>query len=287
MNKQKMVISFSGGRTSAYMTKWLLENKSDEYEFLVIFANTGQEHEKTLEFIKNCDDNFGFNTVWVEAVVHHGERKSNGFKIVDFQTAARNGEPFEQIIKKHGIPNQAFPHCTRELKLAPITSYANSVGFGKKDAITAIGIRADEKRRVSDSAIDRKIVYPLVDIIPTTKFDILCWWEEQDFDLGIEEHHGNCTWCWKKSEKKHMMLISEMPEIYDFPRRMEELYPNVGAHQDKSKPRVFFRRNQSVDNLFKLHELIGSQMELAIPKFGEDSGCSESCELFEIITKND
>jgi hypothetical protein len=34
----------------------------------VVFANTGQEREETLEFVKQCDDHFGFGTVWIEGV---------------------------------------------------------------------------------------------------------------------------------------------------------------------------------------------------------------------------
>jgi len=278
--KKKMTISFSGGRTSGYMTKWLLDNKSDEYDFLVVFANTGQEHEKTLEFINNCDKHFGFGTVWLEAVVHHGERKSNAYKVVSFETASRNGEPFEEIIRKHGIPNQAFPHCTRELKLAPITNYVKSAGFGKNDACTAIGIRNDETRRVSASAEARNIIYPLIDMIPTDKQDVLDWWSEQPFDLGIAEHHGNCTWCWKKSLKKHMMLISEMPSIFDFPKRMELTYPHIGPHKDKTVPRTFFRKNTSTEKLFKIYAEVGAEQNLLGRDAYADGGCSESCELY-------
>lgn len=61
--KEKYQISFSGGRTSAYMTKMLIDNLGDVYDFIVTFANTGLEDEKTLQFVKNCDDYFGFNTV--------------------------------------------------------------------------------------------------------------------------------------------------------------------------------------------------------------------------------
>ena len=45
------------------------------------FANTGQEHEKTLDFIHNCDTHFNFNTVWIEAVISKEKRcwyKSKG-----------------------------------------------------------------------------------------------------------------------------------------------------------------------------------------------------------------
>jgi len=103
MSKKVMQISFSGGRTSGFMTKWLIDNKSDEYDFIVTFANTGLEDERTLDFVNNCDKYFGFNTVWLEADVKHGERKGTQFKVVTYESASRNGEPFEEVIKKYGI----------------------------------------------------------------------------------------------------------------------------------------------------------------------------------------
>ena len=277
-----MVISFSGGRTSGFMTKWLLENKSSEYEFLILFANTGQESEKTLEFINNCDKHFGFNTIWLESVVHHGERKSNSHKIVTFETACRDKSLFEEMIKKHGIPNAAFPHCTRELKLAPINSYLKSIGW-RLDYKTAIGIRADETRRVRKDATEADICYPLIDMVRVDKQDVLDWWEEQSFDLELEEHQGNCTWCWKKSLHKHMMLIKENKQIFDVPMYFEETYPNTGAHQNKTKPRTFFRGNYSTKMLFKIYEESGGHAK-SLPRAYENSGCSESCELFPMET---
>ena len=53
--KETLFVSFSGGRTSAYMCWWLLNNKADVYDFIFIFANTGLEHENTLKFVNQCD----------------------------------------------------------------------------------------------------------------------------------------------------------------------------------------------------------------------------------------
>ena len=147
--------AFSGGRTSAYMTKYVLDNFSDEYDIYVLFANTGEEHEKTLDFVHNCDKHFGFNTIWLEADVRHGEKVSTQYKVVTYETASRNGEPFEEVIKKYGIPNMGFPHCTRELKMNPTDNYMKEIS---KDYTTALGIRADETRRVSKSATKNKII---------------------------------------------------------------------------------------------------------------------------------
>lgn len=311
--KEKIQISFSGGRTSAYMTKMLLDHWSDKYDFIVTFANTGLEHEKTLEFINNCDKYFGFNTVWLEAVVNHGERIGTSFKVVDFKTASRNGEPFEEVIKKYGIPNQAYPHCTRELKLSVMRSYLLSLRINHTDIKTAIGIREDETRRVSKQQDVNNIIYPLIDDFPVDKQDVIQWWSKQDFDLGIPEYLGNCVGCWKKSFKKQFKTLNELPNALDFYRRMEEKYPQVGNKpphwQDIFKPvyeqvfdedgdlidlrqigekfikkvwveypdRVFFRGNISTESLLGQYRLNQDfeQLDMFL-----DGGCSESCEVY-------
>ena len=35
--KEKLFVSFSGGKTSGYMTKHIIDNYSDEYELVVMF----------------------------------------------------------------------------------------------------------------------------------------------------------------------------------------------------------------------------------------------------------
>lgn len=105
MKKETLFVSFSGGRTSAYMCWWLLNNKADKFNFIFVFANTGQEHEKTLEFVDKVDKWLGLNLVWLEAVVHEGELTGSTHKIVNYETASRTGQPFEDVIKKYGIPN--------------------------------------------------------------------------------------------------------------------------------------------------------------------------------------
>ena len=145
--KENLLVSFSGGRTSAYMTKYLLDNYKDIYNMIVVFANTGKEFEQTLDFIKKCDDVYGFNTIWVEAVTNYQYRKGVTAKVVNHETASRNGEPFEQMIKKHGLPNVVMPMCTRDLKTSAIRAYCKQINF--KTYKTEIGIRADELDRVS------------------------------------------------------------------------------------------------------------------------------------------
>lgn len=279
--KEKYQISFSGGRTSGYMTKLLIDNFSDEYDFIVTFANTGIEHPKTLDFVNNCDKYFGFNTVWLEADVFHNERKGTGFKIVTYETASRNAEPFEEVVRKYGIPNQAFPHCTRELKLAPMRAYLKSLEINHKTIKTAIGIRKDEMRRVSKQAEVNNITYPLIDLFPSDKQDVLDWWEDQEFDLDIDEWNGNCRGCYKKSYKKLFKQLDEDVHTLDFHLRMENKYPQVGNSITDSKNRVFFRGNlsaiQVLDN-WKEDRETGATLNIS-DKYS-DGGCSESCEVY-------
>jgi len=289
-DERRLCISFSGGETSAFMTYWLLENAKDQYDkIVVLFANTGEEREETLEFVAACDAHFGFNTVWIEAVQFHGERKGPSFKVVDFLTASRNGEPFEEYIRKYGIPNTKYKDCTRGLKRYPIEAYLRDLGWKRNTYDLAIGIRADEIDRISSDA-SRRLIYPLVSTVKMTKPKVNSWWAAQSFRLRLKGYEGNCKWCWKKSFRKHYTILNEHPEFYDFPERMEATYGLVGPEFKKDTIpddycRTFFRGNKSVKDLRE--EAAAKQFTPASDDhivFDDEldvgGGCEESCEVF-------
>jgi hypothetical protein len=247
MSKKDLVVSFSGGRTSAYMCKWLLDNMSHVFDFHFVFANTGQEHEGTLFFVYQCDQAFGLNLTWLEASVDPKKGKGTSYSIVDFFTASRSGEPFEAVISKYGIPNKEYPHCTRELKLEPMKKWAKDKGLSEADH--ALGIRADEPKRYKPR---KGVLYPLVQLHPVDKGHIIQWWRTQSFDLQVKEHFGNCAWCWKKSERKLKTLALEAPEIFEFPMRMEKEYGHIITNPDIGDRRVFFRERRSTVDILEL-----------------------------------
>lgn len=295
--KPKLLISFSGGRTSAYMTQWLLKNKTDEYEFIVVFANTGKEREETLRFVKRCDEYFGFNCVWVEAITNTEYRKGVRARIVNYNTASRNGEPFEGMIAKHGMPSIKSPHCSRELKKYTIQAYARSIGW--KHWYTAIGIRMDEVDRISPDAKKQRFIYPLVSDIPSRKNDINKFWSEQPFDLKLKTYEGNCDLCFKKSLRKLMTIVKETPSIINWWAEMERKYsdfiPISKRHNPLIKPPInCFRQNKSI---WDIVEMAKHPFEMAVdeskykPEYKQTSlfdlykldisnGCIESCEVF-------
>lgn len=272
--KEKLFVSFSGGRTSAFMCWWLKTNMAHKYEMLFVFANTGQEHENTLRFVDECDRFWGLDVVWVEAITHYNQRRGCTHKVVDFASASRDGAPFEDVIKKYGIPNKSYPHCTRELKLNPMYSYVDSV-WGECDYKVAVGIRSDEQGR--RSTVDKRIVYPLIDWCPVDKADITGWWEDQEFSLELPERLGNCTWCWKKSDKKLLLNAATNPEIFAFPARMEALYPDRGSQAGGL--RVFFRQRRSAEQILAMAREVCPDTRY-LERASENSGCSESCEAF-------
>lgn len=263
----RIAVSFSGGRSSALMCELLLK-KHPRNKLIFIFMNTGEEHWKTLEFVKKCDEHYGLNLVYLEAVVHPG-RKSCTHKVVTYDTLSRRGEPYEAIIKKYGIPNLDFPHCTRELKTNPFNSYMRSTCWEPGTFKVALGIRADEPDRIKPPYI-----YPLNEA-GIDKQAVLDHWKAMPFDLGIEEREGNCVWCWKKTDKKHVLNIQKNPEWYDFPERMEELYA-LNRTDLLPDARSFFRGRRTTKDMRKLADTLGP----IDPRHDSPGPCEESCEVF-------
>lgn len=277
-----LFVSFSGGKTSAYMTYKILNSSfKDRYKNIVVcFANTGEEHPNTLKFINNCDKILGFNTTWLEAVINPEMGKGVRSKIVSYETASKLGEPFEDMCAKYGIPNMSFPHCTKYLKQYPLHHYVRSVLGWEKNYDTAIGIRIDEQRRVTKNKDIYNVVYPLIDWFPSDKVDVNDFWEDMPFTLDIDEHQGNCKWCWKKSLTKHFKNIQENPEWYEFPKKLESRYSSVKTTKE-GKPLALFRGHKTTIMLLQEFSEYKQSNQLSL-NFNEDlnGGCSESCEVY-------
>lgn len=236
-----LLVSFSGGRTSAFMAKYLKERYPERQMFFV-FANTGKEREETLEFVNECDKRWGLNVVWVEAKVIFEENVGTTFRLVNFENASRNGEPFENAIKKYGIPNKSHAICTRELKLRPTRAYMKSLGCEVYEQ--AMGIRFDEVHRINwQRAKEENLIYPLATELRVNKEFIRNWWDKQDFDLQLKDYEGNCDMCFKKSERKLMTLILEKPELINWWNEMEIKY--------SSDDRLFYRGYKTVQDLIE------------------------------------
>lgn len=304
-----VVLTVSGGKTSAYQSIWCTLNKDrvaehlgtteDNIEFVYLFCNTGRENNTTLDFVNYLDRTF-FNgkVIWLEAVIDMRVGQGTRHRVVDYHTAHRYDEyetradthPFTQFMKKHGTPNQDFKSCTRELKMRPQESFMRSLGYktGEKsrDYFTAIGYRTDEERRrpsEKNSWVERKI-YPFLDIEPTDKEDVNLFWEDYDHPLVIPSYRGNCETCFKKSKNKLNMVYIEDPTLFEFNKYAEKHFGTTGPEFRKDNgyntPRKQFRENRNTDELIAVFRPVEEVRE--IKHFVRDTpgGCDEECTGF-------
>ena len=214
------VISFSGGRTSGFMLKKIVDAYDGRLPdtVSVIFANTGLERPETLEFVDVCSRAWGVEIHWVEYLWDAPHRT----RVVDFATASRNGEPYAALIDRKGfVPNPTMRACTHFLKRDRIESFARH-RLGLKRWHAVIGLRADEQRRVlrmrarnCGSRTGAHAVLPLADA-GVREADVLDWWKRQPFDLGIPSYAGNCACCFLKGRAKLIRIIREDPTLADW-----------------------------------------------------------------------
>ncbi len=219
------LISFSGGRTSAYMLYQILQAHDGKLpdDVVVSFANTGKEREETLRFVHECGSRWGVDVNWLE-----WSSTDVGFEVVGFNSASRSGEPFEGVIRKYGIvPNGVSRFCTAKLKVHVMTKFMRSLGHERW--VNAVGLRYDEGHRVlrqlarNEQGKERYIAVMPLSKAKVTVRDVAAFWVAQPFDLQLMPHEGNCDLCFLKSAGKLKELIRANPGMVDWWKRQEEL----------------------------------------------------------------
>ena len=235
-------ISFSGGRTSAFMLYQVLEahQMSLPPEAIVCFANTGKEDEATLKFVKDCQDNWNVPITWLEY-----QSEAPKYKAVSFETAARDGQPFAELIaKKNYLPNPIARFCTEELKVKAINKYIEDQGI--ENVETMVGVRADEPRRLPKLRA-RGLRVPLADA-GVTQHDVQSFWNSQTFNLGLTFRNGvtalgNCDLCFLKGPEQIMGLIKDDPNRATWWASQEQA---IGATFRSDRP-SYTRMSQFID----------------------------------------
>lgn len=213
------LISFSGGRTSAFMLWNILRAHAGRLppDVIVAFANTGKEREETLTFVEECAAHWGVFVHWVEFIASRGQPHER-FEQVNFHTAARNGEPFDRLIELRGrLPNPLQRFCSRELKVEPIKALCQSLGWERWTNV--VGLRHDEGMRVlkkyaeNDNGGHRwKSAMPL-DKARVSRSDVMDFWRRQNFDLRLHPYEGNCDGCFLKSRGKLVATFRARPDL--------------------------------------------------------------------------
>lgn len=199
------VVSFSGGRTSAYLAH-LMRQRDPNTRF--VFMDTGAEHPKTYDFVRDAVAHWGIDLVCLRVVVNPELGKGNGYRIVGLDEIGPDLTPWIDMLRKYGTPYVGGEFCTDRMKLGPFRKYCDE-HIGKKAYNTWIGIRADEPKRLTG----KPPVHYLAEISDFGKQDVIEWWSKQPFDLQIPEHLGNCVFCIKKSIQKVALAAKDEPEL--------------------------------------------------------------------------
>lgn len=224
------LISFSGGRTSAFMLWHILEAYGGRLpaDVHVAFANTGKEREETLRFVHECSIRWNVPVHWLE---WRDRRKRTPvearFAEVGYNSAARAGEPFAALIaSKKALPNQQQRWCTEHLKVQAMHDFMLARGHPPGSYAEVIGLRADETWRYykmldRNAAEHRRCVAPLFPV-GVLKSDVLSFWLDanadplnlthplpQGFELGLRDGEGNCDYCFLKGRKLLSALIRQ------------------------------------------------------------------------------
>lgn len=212
------LVSFSGGRTSAFMLWNILQAHGGKLpdDVVVCFANTGKEREETLRFVHECGSRWGVHVRWIE-----WRDSKPCFEEVGFNSASRSGEPFAALIaKKRFLPNAVTRFCTIELKIRAMRDFARSLGWDYWSNV--VGLRYDEGHRVlkalaaNDAGKERwKTIMPMSKA-KHTRADVMAFWAEQLFDLGLWSYEGNCDLCFLKARAKLQNIMRERPGIADW-----------------------------------------------------------------------
>ncbi len=243
-------ISFSGGRTSAFMLHQILEANGDLPDRCqVLFQNTGREMPQTLDFVQECASRWGVAVTWLE---YRRQDAKTAFEVVSHNSASRNGEPFDQLIEyKKILPNALIRFCTVELKIRTAKRYLKSIGW--KQWVNAVGIRADEPDRLARSP--KKDCWtpwhPLAQAGVSQK-EIVSFWARQPFRLDLpvvngKTMYGNCDGCFLKSEAQLAMLLREHPERFDWWLGAEGRHEDRGNYGMFNKEKPMARLKDTVD----------------------------------------
>lgn len=159
------LISFSGGRTSGFMLRQILDAHGGDlpFDFHVCFFNTGKEFPQTLDFVHEVETRWRVNVIWLEFrndFLPHLPTDVSIHKYtarVNYETASRKGEPFNALTsRKKYLPNQRQRFCTQELKIRQGINWMKFCGVEWWTQV--IGFRADEPHRLAKRSVAKRDV---------------------------------------------------------------------------------------------------------------------------------
>lgn len=138
---KKVIVSLSGGRTSGALVE--LFGPNADY----VFVNTGFEHPKTYEFIRNIADHYGINVTCLRPLVNPKLGVSNTYTLQDVSEINMDTQIMVDHVTKYGCFTVSNPMCSERMKTVVMESYIKDHYEGV-DYTHVLGFRYDEQRRI-------------------------------------------------------------------------------------------------------------------------------------------
>lgn len=331
------VVSFSGGRTSAYLVHLMEQRRAAGEDVRYIFMDTGAEHSETYKFIQRLVTEWCIDLTCIRMGVSDELGKRNHIEIIGVGDLKTDLYAWKGLLVKYGAPSIAAPFCSSRMKQELAHNYCVDQ-FGRGGFETWIGIRDDEPQRIFGrfayrilrdngmpaevmnafrldvleelkmygenramyclveklplaSVEQRKLVYDrivsnqamginfLADISDSGKSDILDFWSSRSFDLGIDEHLGNCVFCFKKSKHKIALAAKDEPELT---AQFMDCINSSEVRATRSDRRMYRDKStlEQVIALFADRDASEMREKIIGSHESDTESCTESCEAF-------
>jgi hypothetical protein len=208
------VIMFSGGASSSYVAKWVVDKYGKE-KCVLLFTDTLWEDKDNYRFLEECAEYIGIEVT----------------KLVDGRT------PEEVFFEQKFLGNARFAKCSEEIKVKQTLIYIEELRMQNLEPVLYFGIGPHEKHR-AESLIYHyehfplepvKCEFPMIDSISSevkARYIIENEWNiklPRMYELGF--HHANCAGrCVRGGYHHYANLYFIWPDVYKQQEDMEERF---------------------------------------------------------------
>lgn len=249
------ILGLSGGKDSTALAI-LMRQKHPELQIEYFFCDTHKELPETEEYLDRIEARLGITITRLEA-----ERG------------------FDHWLDVYGgtLPSPKMRWCTKQMKILPLEKF-----IGNDEAISYIGIRADENR---DGYISTKPnikpVFPFKEH-GLVKADIIRLLEESG--IGMPDYYrwrsrSGCFFCFFQRKYEWVMLAQEHPDLFSEAVRYEQ------EHSDGRE--YTWTQGETLQELLGRKDEILSDHEKLINKEREKSEDRSLAEILESVLDDD
>ena len=233
------ILGLSGGKDSTALAV-LLHEQVPQMEYF--FCDTHKELSETYEYLEQIEARLGIK--------------------IEYLSADRG---FDHWLDVYGgvLPSPRMRWCTKQMKIVPLEKF-----IGDDEAISYIGIRADEER---DGYISTKpnikTVYPFKER-GLVKADII--WLLENSGIGLPKYYrwrsrSGCFFCFFQRKYEWVMLAEEHRDLFDEAVRYEQEHKD-GRKYTWTEGETLLELLERKDEIIARHERAIAREKKTAPK---------------------